>query len=135
MSFLSDSSNHLHLSKKLTNNQNMILTHPVFFQHIISNDHPEKPERIEYILNQLKLANLDKLVEQIDTKRNVDAWILKIHTKKHVNSLKMNSLILSLLSYFESFSSTASLIFLGRYLTSFHGSSQHQVSPGMMPNF
>ena len=31
-----------------------VLTNFIFFEHLISPDHPEKPDRIKYILNNLK---------------------------------------------------------------------------------
>ena len=31
-----------------------VLTNLIFFEHLISPDHPEKPDRIKYILNNLK---------------------------------------------------------------------------------
>ena len=66
----------------------VILTHPVFSKHIISYDHPESPERIKYILKELKERKLNKLISNFDMQRNVYSWIDTIHSRKHINSLK-----------------------------------------------
>ena len=43
------------LNLKASNIKNTkVLTNLIFFQHIISADHPEKPDRIKYILDNLK---------------------------------------------------------------------------------
>tara|TARA_B100000963_G_C22610213_1_gene664517 strand:- start:692 stop:1687 length:996 start_codon:yes stop_codon:yes gene_type:complete len=65
-----------------------VLTNFIFFEHIISPDHPEKPERIKYILDDLKKSKNSSLLEIVDTNRNVQKWIKEIHFDNHINSLR-----------------------------------------------
>ena len=67
-----------------------VLTNLIFFEHIISPDHPEKPDRIKYILENLKKSKNSDLLEIVNTKRDVQKWIEEIHFDKHINSLKKN---------------------------------------------
>ena len=71
-------------------NNTRVLSHPIFFKHQISKDHPESPDRIKIILEYLKIFKKMDLLEIVNTDRYVEDWILKIHTKKHINSLKIN---------------------------------------------
>ena len=65
-----------------------VLTNLIFFEHIISPDHPEKPDRIKYILDKLKKSKYSDLLEIVNTKRDVQKWIKEIHFDKHINSLR-----------------------------------------------
>jgi len=65
-----------------------VLTNLIFFEHLISTGHPEKPERIKYILNYLKKSKNSNLLEIVNTNRDVQKWIKEIHSDKHINSLK-----------------------------------------------
>ena len=71
-----------------TKTNTKVLTNLIFLKHIISPNHPEKPDRINYILNNLKKSKNSSLLEIIDTKRNVQKWIKEIHSDTHVNSLR-----------------------------------------------
>ncbi len=65
-----------------------VLTNLIFFEHIISPNHPEKPERIKYILDYLKKSKNSNLLEIVSTNRDVQKWIREIHSDNHINSLK-----------------------------------------------
>ncbi len=65
-----------------------VLTNLIFFEHIISPDHPEKPDRIKFILNNLKKSKNSGLLEIINTNRRSQKWIREIHSENHINSLK-----------------------------------------------
>ena len=67
-----------------------VLTNLIFFEHIISPDHPEKPDRIKYILDNLKKSKNSGLLEIVNTNRDVQKWIKEIHFDKHINSLIKN---------------------------------------------
>ena len=42
-----------------------ILFHENFLKHKISNDHPEKPERIKHLLNEIEKTNLKKDLKRV----------------------------------------------------------------------
>ena len=67
-----------------------VLTNLIFFEHIISPNHPEKPDRIKYILDNLKKSKNSGLLEIVNTKRDVQKWIKEIHFDNHINSLRKN---------------------------------------------
>ena len=67
-----------------------VLTNLIFLKHIISPNHPEKPDRIKYILDNLKKSKNSGLLEIVNTKRDVQKWIKEIHFDNHINSLRKN---------------------------------------------
>ena len=77
------------ISKALKNPTNtVILTSPIFKKYIISENHPERPERIEFIKEAVKDSELTNILENYYTERNVENWIKLIHTETHINSLQ-----------------------------------------------
>jgi len=72
-----------------------ILFHENFLKYKISDDHPEKPERIEYLLNEIEKTNLKEDLKRVNLSYlNHDPyfWIKKIHTNNHIVSLKKENL-------------------------------------------
>ncbi len=69
-----------------------VLFNPIFLKHHISLDHPESPKRISYFLKELKKSNISDLLEEVvlDHPKTIKKWILTIHTKSHMISLKKN---------------------------------------------
>ncbi len=81
------------LKASIVKRNTKVLTNLIFFEHFISDDHPENPDRIKYILNYLKKSKNSSLLEIVDTNRDVKKWIREIHTDKHIYSLrKLNPL-------------------------------------------
>ena len=77
------------ISKALKNPTNTaILSSPIFKKYIISENHPERPERIEFIKEAVKDSELTNILENYYTERNVENWIKLIHTETHINSLQ-----------------------------------------------
>ena len=74
-------------SKKLTNTK--ILSSLIFKKHIISENHPEKPERIEFIIKAIKTSGLINIFENFNLNRKVENWIRLIHSEEHINLLKL----------------------------------------------
>ena len=72
------------------NNKTKVLTNKIFFKHRISKEHPERPERIKYIIDYIKESKLNYLLEYISLHSDdvLENWIREIHTKKHINNLK-----------------------------------------------
>ncbi len=75
-----------------------VLYNPIFLDHLISKDHPEKPERISIALEYLKNSMNQDIIENPGLNRDVELWIRKIHTKQHVKSLKNNDSIAEIVS-------------------------------------
>ena len=75
-------------SKKLTNTK--ILSSLIFKKHIISENHPEKPERIEFIIKAIKTSGLINIFENFNLNRKVENWIRLIHSEEHINLLKLD---------------------------------------------
>lgn len=68
-----------------------ILFHENFLKYKISDDHPEKPERIKYLLNEIKKTALKKDLIRVnlsDLNHDPYFWIKTIHTNNHIVSLK-----------------------------------------------
>ena len=77
------------LSKTFKNFTNTkVLSSPIFKKHIISNNHPERPERIEFIRKLINNSNLSNIFENYIENKEVEDWIKLIHSKKHILSLK-----------------------------------------------
>ena len=68
-----------------------VLTSKIFYSHRISQDHPETPDRIKYIIDYLKKSNLNHLIEyiDIDSENVVESWINEIHSKEHIEKIKI----------------------------------------------
>ena len=79
-------------SKTTESSLTKVLFHPITLNHHISINHPESPKRIEFIINNLKKNNMLNLLEEakIQEKKKIDEWILKVHDKDHILSLKKN---------------------------------------------
>ncbi len=75
-------------SKASTKKNTKVLTNLIFLEHQIFAGHPEKPDRIKYILDYLKKSKNSSLLEIINTKRDVQKWIREIHLDHHINTLK-----------------------------------------------
>ena len=78
------------IEKLFSKRKTLVLTHPIFFNKIFSNDHPEQPERIKKTINGLKEIKLENLIETIHLDISVDHWVNQIHSKIHINSLTKN---------------------------------------------
>ncbi len=68
-----------------------ILFHENFLKYIISDNHPEKPKRIKYLLDEIVKTNLKKDLIKVNLSNlhhDPYFWIKKIHTNNHIFSLK-----------------------------------------------
>ena len=75
-----------------------VLSSLLFNKFLLNINHPEKPERIKYIIDLLNHSKLSGLLEYFEQQRNDDVWIEEIHTKRHINSLKSNFTLAEILS-------------------------------------
>ncbi|MCK4311445.1 MAG: histone deacetylase [Candidatus Cloacimonetes bacterium] len=62
--------------------------HLKFLEHIISYGHPESPERLKRILEQLKSDNLLEYLDYVAPVENPLSYISKIHTLEHIQSIQ-----------------------------------------------
>ena len=69
-------------------NQTGVLTHDILLNHLISIDHPEKPERIIELIKLLKKKKLGILIREINLKTKEKNWVKTIHSNFHIKSLK-----------------------------------------------
>ncbi len=69
-------------------NQTAVLTHDFVLNHLISIDHPEKPERIIELIKLLKKKKLGILIREINLKTKEKNWVNTIHSNFHIKSLK-----------------------------------------------
>ncbi len=67
------------------------LSHPVFLQYHIDPDHPESPERIEYINSAVDESGLLERLVAFDIKPEPDDWLTTVHSSEHIASIRNNS--------------------------------------------
>ena len=60
----------------------------VFLQHHIAPGHPETPERMKYIQNEMQVSGLIDQLVQISLKPEVEDWLKTVHTAQHIASIK-----------------------------------------------
>lgn len=63
------------------------ITHPSCHQHLMPNGHPECPERLDSINNQLLLSGLDALLQHRQAPEVTDAQLLRVHTAAHLQKI------------------------------------------------
>ena len=67
-----------------------ILSSNIFKKFVINENHPERPDRIEFIKKLIKDSKLENIYENYEGYNNVENWIELIHSREHINSLKAN---------------------------------------------
>lgn len=68
-----------------------LVSDPIFLQHHIAPGHPETPDRIKFIYNQLKESGvLEETVKVSFKDGDVEQWIKTLHTDAHIASIKQN---------------------------------------------
>ncbi len=69
-----------------------VIFSPEFLEHKTGLYHPECPERLSAIVNQLKSSPWEKQLQWLEptsiNQRDVLQWVSKIHTPEHINSIK-----------------------------------------------
>ncbi len=72
-------------------NKTGLVSDPIFLQHHIAPGHPETPDRMKFIQNNLKESGLLQQISAIDFKSDdVEQWIKTLHTDAHIASIKQN---------------------------------------------
>jgi len=70
-----------------------IITHPVYLEHDTGFGHPERPERLEAILQKIKSSAFLTKCELIEPKKADDEFVVDVHSKAYFNHV--SELILS----------------------------------------
>ena len=65
-----------------------LIYHPDYLKHELSPGHPESPERLKAIMNQLKVSGLDKKLSHVEPAGDAQVFINKVHDDKHVEAIK-----------------------------------------------
>ena len=74
-----------------TLNKTGYISEPLFLDHHISPDHPEKPDRLKYIQNAMQDSGLLDQITSVSLKDDVGDWIKTLHTESHIASIKKNT--------------------------------------------
>ncbi|MCM8528960.1 MAG: histone deacetylase [Lentisphaeraceae bacterium] len=64
-----------------------LVYHPDFLKHELAKGHPESPERLRAILDQLKSSSLDKKLNHVEPSGDADIYIKKVHGADHMAAL------------------------------------------------
>ena len=77
-------------SKERPKQTSKVLYNKIFLNFILSDNHPENPDRIKFILNKLRKKKLDFLIENVEIGKNkeLESWVKKIHSSEHVGEIK-----------------------------------------------
>jgi acetoin utilization deacetylase AcuC-like enzyme len=70
-----------------------LITHPVYLEHDTGFGHPERPERLEVILNKIKSSTTLKSCERVEPKKADDELIMNVHSDvyfHHISELILN---------------------------------------------
>lgn len=62
--------------------------HPDFLKHQMGAGHPESPERLKAILQQLKVSGLDKHLKHVEPAGDADLYIKEIHGEDHLKMVE-----------------------------------------------
>ena len=65
-----------------------LIYHPDYLKHNLGDGHPESPERLKAILQQLKATGLDKQLYHIKPSGDAKLYIQKVHNEDHMNLLE-----------------------------------------------
>ncbi len=74
-----------------TLNKTGYISDPLFLTHHIAPDHPEKPDRLRYIQNAMRVSGLLEQVVQVGLKQDIGDWIETLHTKAHIASIQQHT--------------------------------------------
>ena len=64
-----------------------IISHPDCLKHLMPSGHPECPQRIEAIANQLLASGLDGLLYHREAQAVTDEQLLRVHSPQHLQRL------------------------------------------------
>ena len=62
----------------------------VYLRHVIAPGHPESPQRLEAVMKAMEVSGLIRQVQRIIPLSGVDPWLLPIHTRSHIESIRQH---------------------------------------------
>src|SRR5215208_6523098 len=65
-----------------------LVYHPAYLEHDMGAGHPESPNRLRAILQQLERSGTRARLSAIEPRTAEDHWIMQVHTPDYVASLK-----------------------------------------------
>ncbi len=74
-----------------TLNKTGYISEPLFLDHHISPDHPERPDRLKYIQKAMQDSGLLDQITTVSLKDDVGDWMKTLHTDAHIASIKKNT--------------------------------------------
>jgi len=88
---LSYQSRLLAIDTSKTLNKTGYISEPLFLDHHISPDHPERPDRLKYIQKAMQDSGLLEKITKVSLKDDVGDWIKTLHTDAHIASIMKNT--------------------------------------------
>src|SRR5690606_6023486 len=64
-----------------------LITHPACHEHLMPEGHPECPERLDAINNQLLASGIDSLIYHRESPAATDEQLLRVHTREYLQRL------------------------------------------------
>jgi acetoin utilization deacetylase AcuC-like enzyme len=68
-----------------------LVYHPAYLEHDMGRDHPESPNRLLAIMQQLERSGTIARLLSIEPRKAEDEWITEIHSKKYVAALNQHA--------------------------------------------
>ena len=68
-----------------------LVYHPAYLEHDMGAGHPESPDRLRAIMQQLERSGTATRLVRIEPRKAEDEWILEIHNKTYVSALKQHA--------------------------------------------
>lgn len=65
-----------------------LIYHPDYLKHEFGKGHPESPERLKAIMDQLKASGMDKKLSHVKPAGDANVYIKKVHNDDHITALK-----------------------------------------------
>ena len=65
-----------------------VLSSNIFKKFVINENHPETPDRIEFIKKIVKDSKLKNIYENYEDYKDIENWIELIHSREHIDSLE-----------------------------------------------
>ncbi|HKY70339.1 MAG TPA: hypothetical protein VJL88_00300, partial [Nitrospira sp.] len=78
----------LNVLQEATMGKTGLIYHPAYLEHDMGVGHPESPNRLRAIMQQLERSGTAAQVTKIEPRKAEDEWITQIHSPSYVAALK-----------------------------------------------